>query len=79
MKSTTYLVRVSPGRRDADAEAAAAAINKKLGDAGVSSFISSDTMAEATADREIDREIEACWPSIRSMLYVERIEIELPE
>lgn len=74
MLSTTISVR--PISQSDDSRAAAAAINKALGDSGDSSWLSGDAGSEARCRAAAAAEIASCHPAIRSDL---RIEIESTE
>jgi len=81
-KFTTYIARPvmaygQPGYEDA--LAAAAAINKALGDSGESSFIVGDETADYSAYRAMQRELDSCAPSIRADLYVDSTTAEIDE
>lgn len=79
---TTYIARPvmaygQPGYDDA--LAAAAAINKSLGDSGESSFIVGDDAADYSAYRAMQRELDSCAPSIRADLCVDSTTAEIDE
>lgn len=81
---TTYIVTTSlkygePGH--ADAQAAASAINKILGDTGESSYINGDEAGEMSACRAILREIASChWMIADDIEFVkETCEMELDD
>lgn len=81
-KFTTYIARPvmaygQPGYEDA--LAAAAAINKSLGDSGESSFIAGDEAADYSAYRAMQRELDSCAQSIRADLYVDSTTAEIDE
>ena len=54
-----------------DAQAAADAINKILMDSGEATFPEGDALADATAHRAIQRELDSCAPEMRDDLVVE--------
>ena len=79
---TTYIARPAmaygqPGYDDA--LAAAAAINKSLGDSGESSFMVGDEAADHSAYRAMQRELDSCAPIIRGNLYVDSTSAEIDE
>ena len=72
---TTYIARplmsyMQPGYQDA--LSAAAEINTKLGNSGESSFIIGDELADRTAERAMQREIDSCHPEIRASLMIDK-------
>ena len=61
---------MQPGYQDA--LSAAAEINTKLGNSGESSFIIGDELADRTAERAMQREIDSCHPEIRASLMIDK-------
>ena len=62
-----------------DAQAAADAINKTLADSGEASFPEGDALADSTAQRAIQRELDSCAPTIRGDLVVKSRFTELDD
>lgn len=79
---TTYVARpvmayLQPGYQDA--AAAADAINKKLCDADEATFEIGDALAERTAERAMQREIDSCHHEIRATLMVDKFTVKIDE
>ena len=53
-----------------DAQAAADAINKTLMDSGEATFPEGDALADSTAQRAMQRELDSCGPEIQVDLFV---------
>lgn len=70
------IISVRPISQSDDSRAAAAAINKALGDAGDSAWLAGDAGSEARCRAAAAAEIASCRASIRDDL---RIEIESTE
>ena len=62
-----------------DAQAAADSINKIVMDSGEASFPAGDALADATAQRAIQRELDSCAPAIRDDLVVKSRFTELDD
>ena len=73
MKFKTYYASPVMGYREIgfpDAQAAADSINNILMDSGEASFPEGDALADSTAQRAIQRELDSCAPTIRDDLVV---------